>query len=79
VRYATVVGLALRARSGEDAVNAFRWVNGRLSVEWTRTLIQDLLRSMNSKGLQGPLAKALVAEPDFKAFLKDYRELLVTA
>jgi hypothetical protein len=79
VRYATVVGLALRARTGSDAVNAFRWVHKHLAAEWTRTLLQDLLRSMRAKGLQGPLAQALGAEPLFKSFLADYRELMVTA
>lgn len=78
-KYATVVGLALRSRSGDDAVNAFRWVHGCMPAEWTRTFIQDLVRSMTSKGLQGPLAVALTKEPDFKAFLKDYRELAVLA
>jgi hypothetical protein len=79
VRYATVIGLALRARSGEDAVHAFRWVSAAMTAEWTRTFIQDLCRSMIAKGLQGPLAKALVAEPAFQKFLKDYKELAVLA
>ena len=79
VKYATVVALALRARSGTDAVNAFRWVSGSMTTEWARTLIQDMLRSMQSKGLQGPLAIALRDEPSFRDFLKDYRELQVTA
>ena len=76
---ATVIGLALRARTGPDAVNAFRWVHDHLAAEWTRTLLQDLLRSMRAKGLQAALAKALGAEPLFKSFLADYRELMVTA
>jgi hypothetical protein len=79
VKYATVVGLALRARTGADAVHGFRWVNQHMTTEWVRTFIQDLLRSMQSKGLQGPLAMALREEPSFKKFLADYRELLVTA
>jgi len=79
VKYATVIGLALRARTGDDAVNAFRWVNKNMTTEWTRTFIQDILRSMQAKGLQGPLALALKADPEFKGFLADYRELLVTA
>jgi hypothetical protein len=50
-----------------------------MTTEWVRTFIQDLLRSMQSKGLQGPLSMALREEPSFKKFLADYRELLVTA
>jgi hypothetical protein len=79
IRYATVVGLALRARTGDDAVNGFRWVHSRLSAEWTRAYTQDVLRSMRGKGLQGALATALGAAPEFRAFLQDYRELMVTA
>jgi hypothetical protein len=79
VKYATVIGLAMRARSGEDAVQAFRWVSGVMTTEWTRALIQDMLRSMQSKGLQGPLAVALRDEPSFREFLKDFRELQVLA
>ena len=54
-------------------------LNQHMTTEWVRTFIQDLLRSMQSKGLQGPLAMALREEPSFKKFLADYRELLVTA
>jgi hypothetical protein len=50
-----------------------------MTTEWTRTFIHDLRQSMQSKGLQGPLATALLAEPTFKAFVKDYHELQVTA
>ena len=78
-KYATVTGLALRARSGEDAIHAFRWVRAGMTTEWTRTLLQDLLRSMQAKGLQGALAVALRDEPGFRDFLQDYRELQVTA
>ena len=79
VKYATTVSLALRARSGEHAVNSFRWLTAKMTTEWTRTFIHDLRQSMQSKGLQGPLAVALLAEPTFKAFVKDYHELQVTA
>ncbi|MFM1935173.1 MAG: hypothetical protein RI990_132 [Planctomycetota bacterium] len=79
VRYATAIGLALRARSASGAVNAFRWVHDQMPAEWCRTFMQDLVRSMTSKGLQGPLAEALVADGRFKAFAKDTREVMATA
>jgi MoxR-like ATPase len=78
VKYATTVSLALRARSGEHAVNSFRWMTSKMTTEWTRTFIHDLRQSMLSKGLQGPLAVALLAEPSFKSFVEDYHELQVT-
>jgi hypothetical protein len=78
VKYATVIGLALRARTGDDAVNGFRWVVRTMSAEWTRTFMKDLVRSMQSKGLQGPLAMALREEPAFKALLTDFSSLQVT-
>ena len=78
VKYATVIGLALRARTGDDAVNGFRWVVRTMSAEWTRAFMKDLVRSMQSKGLQGPLAMALREEPAFKALLTDFSNLQVT-
>jgi hypothetical protein len=50
-----------------------------MPAEWCRTFMQDLVRSMTSKGLQGPLAEALVADGRFKAFAKDTREVMATA
>ena len=78
-RHATVIGLAVRAQSGDDALNAFRWVQRTTTTEWTRAFIQDLLRSMQAKGLQGPLAVALKSEPSFKRFLSDFRDLKAAA
>jgi len=78
VRYATAIGLALRARTAEGAVAAFQWVQSRLSNEWCRTFMQDVVSSMTSKGLQGPLAEALMADPQFKAYAKDTREVMAT-
>jgi hypothetical protein len=53
-------------------------VHSRLSTEWCRTFMQDVVRSMTSKGLQKPLAEALVADPQFKALAKDTREVMAT-
>jgi MoxR-like ATPase len=78
VRYATAIGLALRARTAEGAVAAFHWVHSRLSTEWCRTFMQDVVRSMTSKGLQGPLSEAFMADPQFKAYAKDTREVMAT-
>ncbi|MFZ4467536.1 MAG: hypothetical protein ACOYO7_10825, partial [Phycisphaerales bacterium] len=69
---------ALRARTAEGAVAAFHWVHSRLSTEWCRTFMHDMVRSMTSKELQAPLAEALVADPQFKAFAKDTREVMAT-
>ena len=79
VRYATAIGLALRARTAEGAVHAFRWVEAGMNTEWCRTFMQDLVRSMTSKGLQGPLAQALRADAAFQAFAKDTREVMAIA
>jgi hypothetical protein len=40
--------------------------------------MHDMVRSMTSKGLQAPLSEALVADPQFKAFAKDTREVMAT-
>ena len=79
VRYATVIGLAVRARTADGAVNAFNWVHAKMTGEWCRTFMQDMVRSMTSKGLQKPLAEALARDPGFKRYAQDTRELMASA
>ena len=79
VRYATSIGLAVRARTADGAVNAFNWVHAKMTGEWCRTFMQDMVRSMTSKGLQKPLAEALARDPGFKRYAQDTRELMASA
>lgn len=75
-KYATVLGLALRASSGKEAANAFHWVSARMSTEWIRTFVQDLFASMRARKLQGELMNNLGRDPEFKKFFEDYKNLM---
>jgi MoxR-like ATPase len=77
-KYAAVVGLALRAANGKQAINAFRWISSQMSTEWTRTFVQDLFISMRSKGLQGELGRTLGSDEEFRRFFDDFKDLLAT-
>jgi hypothetical protein len=77
-KYAATIGLALRATDGRQATNAFRWICAKMSTEWARTFLQDLLQSMRSKGLQGELGRTLGTDKDFRRFFDDFKELLAT-
>ena len=79
VRYAAVIGLALRARSAEAASNALTWVQSGMTAEWCRVYMQDLQRAMIGKGLQKPLAEAMRTDPAMKRYAKEYREVMVAA
>jgi hypothetical protein len=75
--YATVIGLAMRASSGAEAANGFRWVFSKLSTEWTRTYIQDVLNAMRAKQKQGELVRAMAGVQEFKTFMDDFKDLVV--
>ena len=74
VRYATVIGLTVRADNANQALNAFNWLNRVASNEWVRLYAVDLKRIMESKGKLGVLANMLNKEPEFKKLLQDYLE-----
>lgn len=72
VRYATVVGLTVRAENAVQALNAFNWLNQVAANEWVRLFAVDLSRVMESKGKRGVLANLLSKDPEFKKLLQDY-------
>ncbi len=74
VRYATVIGLTVRADNANQALNAFNWLNQVAANEWVRLFAVDLSRTMESKGKRGVLANLLSKEPEFKKLLQDYLE-----
>ncbi len=57
VRYATTIGLAMRATDAEQAYNAFCWLAAAsATAEWVQLLAFDLVRQMQAKGQVGQLA-----------------------
>ena len=76
VRYATVIGLAVRANLAQQGVNAFRWLSATAPPEWVQFFAVDLFRHMKSKGQLGKLAQLVQQDSSLKAFLEDFQSLL---
>ncbi len=76
VRYATTIGLAVRANDATSAYNAFSWISQVATAEWVQLFAVDLFRSMRSKGKIGAFAQLVQKDERFKGFMKDFQELV---
>ena len=75
-RYATVLGLLVRAGEVEAAVNALSWLVSNGGAEWVQFFATDLFRLMRENGKFGELAKKISSKPDLKDFAKNMRDLI---
>ena len=75
-RYATAIGLTVRAVDANQAYNAFTWLSQVATPEWIQLFAVDLFRVMRSKGQMGVFAKLVEKDPNFKQFMKDFQELV---
>lgn len=76
VRYAVTIGLVARAKKSEQALNALTWMMKTAPPEWVQLLAVDLLRLARRRGYIAEISRALLAKPEAKTFLKDFRELI---
>lgn len=76
VRYATTIGLAVRAESANQAYNAFSWISQAATAEWVQLFAVDLFRQMRSKGQLGILAQLVQKNPELQKFMKDFQGLM---
>ncbi|GAB4297805.1 MAG: MoxR family ATPase [Oscillatoriaceae cyanobacterium] len=76
VRYATTVGLSVRAADAMEGYNAFKWLSANASAEWVRLFTLDLLRQMRSKGKMGVLAQLVQKDKQLQELLKEFQGLL---
>jgi MoxR-like ATPase len=76
VRYATTIGLAVRAADANQAYNAFTWISQSASAEWVQLFAVDLFRQMRSKGQLGILAQLVYKNPELQKFMKDFQGLI---
>ena len=76
VRYATAIGLAVRANTAQQGLNAFRWISAIAPPEWVQLFATDLFRQMQAKKQLGELAQLVQQDPSLKAFLEDFQSLL---
>lgn len=76
VRYATTIGLTMRAGDANQAYNAFTWLSGVATPEWVQLFAVDLFRLMRTKGQMGTLAKLIQKDPHLQKFMKDFQQLV---
>ena len=75
-RYATAIGLTIRAEDAQKAYHAFHWLSQVAPTEWVQLFVSDLFALMRSNGQIGMLATLIEKDPDIKKFLQDYRQLV---
>jgi hypothetical protein len=76
IRYATTIGLAVRASDAIQAYNAFSWMSQTATAEWVQLFAVDLFRQMRVKGQMGTLAQLVQNNPDLQKFMKDFQGLV---
>ena len=75
-RYATVLGLIVRADTAEKGIHALTWLVKQAGAEWVQFFATDLFRSLREKGQFGELARLLAANKDLKDFARNMRDLI---
>jgi len=76
VRYATTIGLAVRANTANEGYHAFRWMVDRAGAEWVQLFVGDVLNQMRAKGQMGLLADLAVKDSRLQGYLQKLRELV---
>jgi MoxR-like ATPase len=75
-RYATAIGLTVRAADAREAHNAFSWLADHATAEWVQLFATDIFRRMRARGQMGVLAQLVMQDGKLQGFLKDYQRLL---
>ena len=77
-RYATVLGLIVRAGTAAQGVNALAWLVKEAGAEWVQFFATDLFRQMREKGQFGELARAVSTNAELKDFARNMRDMIFT-
>jgi MoxR-like ATPase len=75
-RYATTIGLTVRARTAERGYQGFRWLSEKAPAEWVQLFVVDLFRALRAAGQMGALATLVAKDEKLREFLQNYQELL---
>jgi hypothetical protein len=76
VRYATTVGLAIRANGVVQGLNAFRWLTRGAGPEWVQLLASDLFATLRQRGEMRELRRMIAADPELQVWLAEHERLL---
>ncbi|MEH2127974.1 ATP-binding protein [Nostoc sp.] len=75
-KYATAIGLTVRATDANQAYNAFIWLSQVATAEWVQLFAVDLFRVMRSRGHLGVLAQLVQKDAKLQQFMKDFQQLM---
>jgi MoxR-like ATPase len=76
VRYATTVGLTVRASDANRGYNAFTWLSDKATAEWVQLFAVDLFRQMRTKGQMGVLARLVQKDAKLQKFMQNFQQLV---
>ncbi len=75
-RYATTIGLTVRAGTAARGYRGFQWLAQKAPAEWLQLFVVDLFRKLRASGQLGALAALVAKDPELQKHLEQYRELL---
>lgn len=75
-RYALTMGLALRAETAWEGLNAFRYLVDAAPPEWVQLFVADLFARL-SKGGPGEFALMVREDPRLREFMREYHALVL--
>jgi len=75
-RYATVIGLTLRAADAEQGYYALTWLANIAAAEWVQLFATDIFRRMRAIGQMGAFAQRALADEKLQVFLQAYQRMI---
>jgi MoxR-like ATPase len=74
-RYATAIGLTVRAADAKQGYNAFKWLSEKATEEWVQFFVTDLFPTMRKKGQMGLLTKFAATDTTFYKYIQESARL----
>ncbi len=74
--YAVCGSLVSRAKSAQAFFNAMKWLIGGTTEDYVGLFMGDAMIAMKANNLQGTFVKLVAKDPQIKAFITKYQELL---
>ncbi|MBL7979899.1 MAG: MoxR family ATPase [Bacteroidetes Order II. Incertae sedis bacterium] len=71
-RYATVIGLVVRAKNAEQGYHAFSWLAEQAGAEWLQLFATDLIRAFRQRELLGELAQLVQKDVRLQQAMRAY-------
>ncbi|HEY1014397.1 MAG TPA: MoxR family ATPase [Herpetosiphonaceae bacterium] len=76
LRYATTIGLTMRAETPQQGYEAFRWIAERAPTEWVQLYAVDLFRLARARNQFALLAQLIQRDAALQRFLAEFQQLL---